>query len=369
LSFFDEDDEPRRPTRPSRTRSAGTASADRQTVLVRQAVLVGGVLLVALILFFLVRGCASDARKRGLRDYNASATQIATESDRQVAKPFFELLNDAKGQSPADLQSTISGYRTEAEQQFKSAQDLDVPDQMVGAHRSLLEALEFRRDGLDAIASRITAALSDDAEASDPAIAAIAGQMQAFLASDVIYSARVVPLIKDGLDKGGVSGETVASSRFLPGVEWLSQSYVADKLGAQAPAGGSGGASSSGKPTPGLHGTGLQGVSAGDVTLQPGSPNRIPASTRAFAIKFTNQGTNDETDVRVQLTIEGGSKPIRASRTVNLVPKGQTVTANLELPSAPPAGVPVTITAEVKPVNGEKKTDNNKAEYQALFTG
>jgi ribonuclease HI len=29
----------------------------------------------------------------------------------------------------------------------------------------------------------------------------------------------------------------------------------------------------------------------------------------------------------------------------------------------------VTITAEVKPVNGEKNTTNNKAEYQALFTG
>jgi hypothetical protein len=367
LSFFDEDDEPRRPTRPSRTRSGGTATADRQTVLVRQAVLVGGVLLVALILFFLIRGCANDARKRGLRDYNASATQIAQESDRQVAKPFFELLNDAKGQSPADLQSTISGYRTEAEQQFKTAQGLDVPDQMVAAHRSLLMALEFRRDGLDAIASHITAALSDDAEASDPAIAAITGQMQAFLASDVIYSARIVPLIKDGLDKGGVTGETVASSRFLPGVEWLSQSYVADKLGAQAPA--SSGSSSGGKPAPGLHGTGLQGVTAGNVTLQPSSPNRIPAATRDFAIKFTNQGDNDETDVRVQLTIEGGSKPIKATRTVNLVPKGQTVTANLEIPSAPPAGVPVTITAEVKPVNGEKKVDNNKAEYQALFTG
>lgn len=29
----------------------------------------------------------------------------------------------------------------------------------------------------------------------------------------------------------------------------------------------------------------------------------------------------------------------------------------------------MTITAEVKPVLGEKKTDNNKGEYQALFTG
>jgi hypothetical protein len=364
LSFFDEDDEPtRRASRPGRTRSAGGATTDRQTVLVRQAVLIGGVLLVALLLFFVIRGCAASARKSGLRDYTRSANQISTESYNQISKPFFELMNDAKGQSPADLQSTISGYRNEADQELKAAQNLSVPDQMVGAQRSLLEVLEFRRDGLTEIASRITAALSDDAEASDPAIAAITGQMTAFLASDVVHKARVVPLIKDGLKQGDVSGEEVASSQFLPGVEWLSPAYLADKLGAQAPAGGG----SKSQPAPGLHGTGLQSVSAGNVTLQPNGANRIPASTRAFAIKFTNQGENDESDVRVQLTVEGGSKPIHANRTINLVPKGQTVTANLELPSAPPAGVPVTITAEVKAVPGEKNTTNNKGEYQALF--
>jgi hypothetical protein len=363
LSFFDEDDEPRRTPRPSRARSAGGTATDRQTVLMRQAVLVGGVVLVALLLFFVIRGCASSARKSGLRDYNQQVGRLVAESDNQISKPFFELMNDAKGQSPADLQSTISGYRNEADQEFKSAQNLSVPDEMVGAHRSLLMALEFRRDGLSEIASRITAALSDDAEASDPAIAAIAGQMQAFLASDVIYKSRVVPLIKAGLAKGDVTGQNVASSQFLPGVEWLSQSYIANKLGAQAPASGGG----RGQPAPGLHGTGLQGVSAGNLTLQPTGANRIPASTRAFAIKFTNQGENDETDVRVVLTIEGGPKPIKANRTINVVPKGTTATANLELPSAPPVGVPVTITAEVRPVPGEKKTDNNKAQYQALF--
>jgi len=370
LSFFDEDDEPpRRTSRPSRARSGGGAAVDRQTVLIRQAVLIGGVLVVVLILFFLIRGCATSARKSGLRDYNREATRLVDESDRQISKPFFELLNDAKGQSPADLQSTISGYRTEADQEFKSAQNLSVPDEMVGAQRSLLMVLEFRRDGLSAIASRITAALSDDAEASDPAIAAIAGQMSEFLASDVIYGSRVVPLIKQGLDKGGAAaGQVVARSKFLPGVEWLSESYVADKLGAQAPSSGAS-AQRRGQVAPGLHGTGLQGVSTGNVTLQPGGANRIPASARAFAIRFMNQGENDETNVRVVLTITGGAKPVKAQRTVNVVPRGQTVTANLKLSSAPPVGVPVTITAEVRPVPGEKTTSNNKSEYQALFTG
>jgi len=34
----------------------------------------------------------------------------------------------------------------------------------------------------------------------------------------------------------------------------------------------------------------------------------------------------------------------------------------------PPTGRPVSITVNVKPVPGEKKTDNNKQTYQAIFT-
>src|SRR5215203_2701920 len=63
LSFFDEDDEPRtrvRPRRPASSR-AGSTSPDRQTVLVRQLVLVGGSLLVLVLLFFVINGCRQSA--------------------------------------------------------------------------------------------------------------------------------------------------------------------------------------------------------------------------------------------------------------------------------------------------------------------
>ena len=302
-------------------------------MLVRQAVLVGGVLLCALILFFLVRGCASDARKRGLRDYNQQASRIDHGVRPQIAKPFFDLMNDAKGQSPADLQSTISGYRTEAEQQFKSAQKLSVPgpDGRRAALAAEVARVPPRRAGRDRLAHHRRAERRR-ARPRIPAIAAIAGQMQAFLASDVIYDARVVPLIKKGLEDGdAAAGQTVADSQFLPGVEWLSPSYVADKLGAQAPTSGG---RRRGQPAPGLHGTGLQGVSAGDVTLQPSSPNRDPGvHARRSRSASPTRASNDETDVQVTLTVEGGSKPIKAQRTVNLVQKGQTATANLELPT------------------------------------
>ena len=56
---------------------------------------------------------------------------------------------------------------------------------------------------------------------------------------------------------------------------------------------------------PGRHGHGLVSVSVGDTTLQPPpTTNRIPASSGlAFTVRFTNQGDNEETDVRVRVRV------------------------------------------------------------------
>ena len=63
----------------------------------------------------------------------------------------------------------------------------------------------------------------------------ITGQMQAFVASDVIYSQQVVPRIKKALDKNDIGGQTIAQSRFLPNpLEWLDANKVAASLGAAA---------------------------------------------------------------------------------------------------------------------------------------
>ena len=62
---------------------------------------------------------------------------------------------------------------------------------MTAAQRSFLIAMEMRRDGLQSIADHVRTALTRDAEAADQAIEEIAGAMQMFLSSDVIYTARV----------------------------------------------------------------------------------------------------------------------------------------------------------------------------------
>ena len=82
---------------------------------------------------------------------------------------------------------------------------------------------------------------------------------------------------------------------------------------------------------------GSSSVAIGDTTLQPDAPNRVPAGADTpIVVKFTNQGENDEFDVKVTVTVEGGDKPIKASRTVDTIAGGQTAEASLTLGKAPP---------------------------------
>jgi hypothetical protein len=367
VSFFDEDDEPRsRAPRPRRA-SGRDVSADTQTIRVRQAVAAIGVIVVLLLLVFVVRGCQNSAKENALKDYNREVSTIATESSRQVGAEFFRLLGEGGSESPQDLQTAISSFRVQAQQQLDQAEGLDVPDEMRGAHQSLLIALEWRRDGLDYVAQRIRTALGDSGDAADEAIQQIAGQMQVFLASDVGYQTRVRPAIQSALDDSEIGGQDIASSAFLPSLDWLQADMVAEQLGQQLSAGSG---RDSGEPTgPGLHGTNIDSVAYGDTTLQPDTPNQLTYSADStFAVAFTNGGDNDEFDVKVTVRIQGGSgEPVTLTDTIDQIAPKASATANLALEQPPPLGAAVTIRVRVAPVPGEEKTDNNEAEYQGLF--
>lgn len=345
----------------------GDPTADQQTLLVRRGIAIGGLIVLVLLLFFLVRSCASTRKENALKDYNREVSSIVRDSDTQIGQPFFQLLGQAGNESPQDLQTNISGYRVQAEAELKQARGLSVPGAMKGAQQSLLIALEFRRDGLGSIAERIRTALGDQGDAANKAITEIAGAMQMFLASDVLYQARTAPLIKHALDAAEIGGQRIATSQFLPGIEWLSEQTVAAQLGQQLTTSST--SKKTGTPAPGLHGTGLQSVAIGDTTLQTGAPNRVAATANTpIVVKFTNQGENDEFDIKVTLSIEGGDKPIKASRTVDTVARGATAEASLTLGKAPPVGAAVTVKVTVAKVPGEQKTNNNTASYDVLFT-
>ena len=330
LSFFDEDDEPRSSPRARRSAAVGGASTDQQTLLVRRAVAIGGLVLLLILLFVAVRSCASSRKENALKDYNREVSSIVRESDTQVGEPFFQLLGQAGSESPQDLQTNISGYRVQAEAQLKQARSLDVPGEMKGAQQALLMALEFRRDGLGVIAEQIRTALGDEGEAANDAITQIAGQMQAFLASDVLYQARTAPLIKSALDDAEIGGQKIATSQ-LP-----ARDRVAERAdGRRAARAGSctGGEQRRGRRAgarPARHRDRHRCRSA-TRRSQPDAPNRIPASRRtprSSSASPTRARTTSSTS-RSTSSIEGGDKPIKASRTVDTVARGATAEASL----------------------------------------
>jgi len=381
LSFFDEDEEPVRTSertraqpkpRPRSGRPPGGRTPDGQNMAVRR--LVAGVagLVVLILLFVVVRACNDRRHENALKDYTLQVSNIATKS-QQTGDALFKALADGGNQSPQDLYTSINSLRGDAETSLEQAKALGVPGDMSDAQQSLLISLMLRRDYLSEVASQIRPALGDQGDAADAAIKKIAAADQGFNASDVLYDARVVPFMRDVLKKRGINPD-IADSQFMNEISWVAPAYVAQKLGQQlSTAGGNGATADPNKQTtgPGLHGTGLNGTSYGNTNLVPGSSNRLTYTAgQAFTVSFTNQGDNDEFNIKVTVNIAriSGGAPLTLSKTVPRATKGEKVTVTLPLNRQPPLDTTLNITVNVAGVPGEKIVANNKASYPSLFS-
>ena len=390
MSFFD-DDEPIRAsrTRPARPRtpppggarapgggggsrrppgSGGAHRPDPATARQRQLVLGGGALAVFLVLIFLVSSCQSSRKERALKDYNRSVTEIATDSDK-VGRDFFAALDAAAGGD--DVEVRVNQLRLTADELVKRAGSLEPRDELARAQSSLELVLNLRAQGLRKIGDKLPRALvagRDNAQSVETALKQIAGQMQQFLASDVIYSQRTAPYLREALADTDVEGQRFYASRFLPSIGWLDPDAVAGRLGSQRAAGGKG---ADPKPAPGLHGHALTSVAVGDTTLQPGTiVNKVaarPAPT--FTVKFSNGGDSDERDVVVTARISsgGGGPAVSRKKTITQTKSKADATVTIPLGSSPPAGA-AKVTITVAKVPGEEETTNNKQTYTILFS-
>jgi len=341
--------------------------SDPQQLMVRRVVAIGVGVVVIIVLVLGIKGCLNSRQEQALKDYNRDVASLIQESDANT-KDFFTALTTG-GTSSTDVQSQISQLRLRAKAQTSQAKGLSVPDDMKAAHRNLLLTLGLVEESLGKVAEKIPAALSTDAATAEPAVLGITGEMQSFVASDVVYRRRVAALIKQVLDDHDIGGQTIQAAQFLPNFGWLDASTVARRIHADAGR-GAGAAASTQPPAPGLHGHGLLSVSVGDVTLQTGATaaNRLPAGANTtFNVRFANQGENNEQDVSVRVTVRGGGKTITAQKTVDQTTPGAETTVAVPLGETPPIGVGVKITVEVRKVPGEMNVANNKAEYPAIF--
>jgi hypothetical protein len=326
--------------------------------MVRRRVAAGVAVVLLVIVVLLISGCLKSQKQQSLKTYNHEVGEIAQEYDAQVAKPLFTALAGAAGKSGIDVQVQVNQLLVEAEKLTSRAKSLSVPAEMSSAQRDLLLALDFRTEGIQKIGALLPTALGGQSAQVAPKIA---GDMELFLASDVIYSQRVVPLIEQTLASAGVRASTPAV-RFLPNLGWLETSTVVARLTGQAKAG------STTATTTGTHGSALIGVAVGTNSLQPEPTlNHIAGGgSPTFTVTVENAGESAETNVEVEVDVTAAGKSLKASHAINSIQPGSK--ANVEIPVT---GVPLEVASKIQvnvaPVPGETNTENNKNTYLAIF--
>jgi hypothetical protein len=328
--------------------------------MVRRAVAGGAGVLVLLLLVLGFRGCLDAREERALKDYVRDVGALVQESD-QESEGLFGLLRDPGDANDVDIQNQLNTFRNQAGQLVDRAAGTDHPGDVNGAHAYLVEVFEFRRDGVAQIAEQLPEAIADQGDRRG-GTEQIAAAMQNFLASDVLYQTRFTPNLNDALKKAEI-GEKVPGSGFLPDVEWLRPSVVADRVRSL------GGTGATGAAAPGLHGSGLGAVTLGGQTLTPGGSASVRlAEDLKFTVQVANQGENSETDVKVNVTVGRGGDAIKLDKVLDTIAAGETKPVEIPLADQPPTGQNVPITVEVAQVPGEETTDNNKGTFAAIFT-
>ena len=327
----------------------------------RRGIAAGAAILVLILLILGVKGCLNARKQSAIKNYVQDVSGLTQESNQQ-GKQLFSLLSGPGGRDQAvNVQNNLNGFRVQSDQLVDHAHDLHPPDELKAAQRYLVEVLTFRRDGLAGIANALPTALSDRErrQGTDR----VTAQMQALLTSDVLYTQRFLRNLVGVLRDESLSDEVrIPRSQFVPDIQWLQPDFVAEHVSGISSGRG-------GKATPGLHGDGLGTVALGGQTLNPGTAVTVAVSGQLkFDVQVVNQGQNSETDVPVRVTIGRGGRAIKAEDSISSIAAGETKTVTIPISDRPPTGQSVPITVEVAPVPGEKKTDNNKQTFSAIFT-
>jgi hypothetical protein len=329
--------------------------------MVRRRIAAGVAVVVLIVIVLVINSYVKGEKQQSLKEYNRNVSRLAEESGEQVAHPLFAALAGASGKSALDVEEQIDQLRIAAQSIATHAKGLSVPGEMVEAQRNLLLALNLRTEGMTKLAALLPQALGGkDKQASTQ----IAGDMENFLASDVIYSQRVAPLIEETLAGAGIQGLTTTVTRFLPNIGWLEENTVQQRLTGQGSSG-----SQTSQTVTGNHGSALKGVAVGTSTIEPEPTlNHISGGSNAtFTVQVENSGEFTETNVKVDVTVTAGGKQYKASHVIEKTEPGKTV--GVEIPvTGIPLGVASKIEVNIEGVPGENDLENNKGTYLAIFS-
>ena len=224
--------------------------------MVRRTIAVGGGVLVVILLVLLSGPASTRARTARSSDYANSSAALVQRVERRRATALFALLQGSGGAEPGR-------GRAEHSERLPRAVGVDRgPRARPGrarrastAQRYLLDTLEFRRDGLAKIADRPARRAgrripSSGIRGRGPADAGLPRQRR-----DLRRALQARP--REGAGRRGrVRGHASPASAFIPDIEWLQPTSVADAISRRAHRA----AAASDADSGGLHGNGLVGV-------------------------------------------------------------------------------------------------------------
>ncbi len=330
------------------------------TPLLRLVGLVALAIFAAVVLVFLVQSCRSDSKQAAYRDYMQDVQGIAAGSAR-VGRDLNEELT-TPGKTQDEIVDSLGALSQQQSQYAARAQGVDPPGPLREEHQHLVEVLELRASGLSRLADAFTrTARSRDASSAG---ALLAEQALLLVASDVNWDVYFrEPALKE-LQRQSVTGVAVPESEFVVNPELASSESMRNVVQRIR------GAARGGTPT-GVHGNGIVSVKVlpGSVTLSTTENAPIPASTDlAFEVAVENSGEAQEVQVPVTLTIQKSPQPIVKRAVIDIINSGETKIVTFRDFPQPPFGRQTTITVEVTPVPGERRTSNNTAEYPVIFS-
>jgi hypothetical protein len=333
--------------------------------MLRLAGLIAFLILAAVLLVVLVRGCASSSKHDRYDGYMTDVRGIAGRSEA-IGKELNSTLT-ATGIKETALEEKIRGLAAQQQQDVAQARDLDAPGPLRVENDHLIETLQLRASGLSRLADAFRqTATAKSATASG---ALLADQMRLLTASDVNWGFYFREPTTRELQQQGVSDiGGVPASNIVPNPDLASTAAMTDIWRRIH------GAATGGTPT-GSHGSALVSVTAlpDGKRLVPGasaSENEITASTDlAFQVAVENSGDFQEFNVGVTLTIQRSPKPIVMKKKISVINSAETKTVTFtDIDIQNLFGLPTTLKVDVQPVPGEKRTSNNSAEYRVIFS-
>jgi len=324
--------------------------------------------VVVAIIVLVVRQYDRSRLVDGYTSFVNQSSQVAQASATTGAN-LIHTMENTSGQPADQLKAEIASLDAQAAHQVAQAQALDAPSGAAEAKRALVMALQYRKNGLDALNTNLNSIVHSSGGLAN---ATVASAMQRFLASDIIVQDSYLAETAQALRNESI-GESVPSTDsvlFLPGAN---QAFVlpggAARLVTSMQHVGS---SASGQGAP--RGLSLVSVVAepGALALAPGNAATIPESSNLhWAVSVQNGGSFVENNIKVSASLSYGTTPVDVQiNTISTINPGQSVVISIPGPqaSAVKLGTAGLLHVQVATVPGEQNISNNAADYPITIT-